>query len=171
MKNNSYVHVLMAAGAALLLFSTPSMAMEKEHGMGAGPGSMGEERGPEHGKPDFKEAEASLGLTEDQRAKMKTIREESKSQQESLRTELKAKHESLRQELDSANADRGKAEGLVKDISALELKMGLNRVDMIFKIKAVLTPEQYQKLQAFHEKKRAEFKERRGKKMAEKMKK
>ena len=158
MKKITHVQVLVAAGAALLMVATPSMAMDKEHGDGPG-GMMGSERGMKHEQGDWKNEEKSLGLTEDQRAKMKIIREEAKAGQEALRTELKAKHEFLRKELDAASPDRGKAEGLVKEISGLEEKMGLGRVDMIFKIRQVLTAEQYQKLQAFHEKKRAEMKE------------
>ena len=156
MKNNYCVHVLMMAGAALFLFTAPSIAMEKEHGPGAGPMGGGDQMKHENGA--WQEEEKSLGLTEEQRAKMKTLREAGKTQQEALRNDLKAKHEALRQELDAAKPNRGKAEAIVKDISALEEKIGLNRVDMVLKIREILTPEQYQKLQALHEKKKAEMK-------------
>jgi Spy/CpxP family protein refolding chaperone len=165
MKNNYYVHVLMMAGAALLLFTAPSMAMEKEHGPGMGP--MGGEGQMKHQKAGGQEEEKSLGLTDEQRTKMKTLREASKVQQEALRAEIKAKHEALRQELDAANPDRGKAESIVKELSALEQKMGLDRVDMVFQVRAILTPEQYQKLQALHEKRRAEMKKQQSGKKAE----
>ena len=164
MKNNHYVHVLMAAGAALLLWTAPSMAMEKD--FGPGPGPMGGEPGMRHEK-DFAKEEKSLGLTEEQRTKMKAIREEAKARMEASRGELKAKHEALRQELDAEKPDRAKAESIVKEISSLEEKMALGRVDMVFKIREVLTPEQYKKLQAFHEKKRAEMKAHHEKRKAE----
>ena len=93
MKNYQYVHVLMAAGAALCLFAAPSMAMDKDQGPGpGGPMGMSEggERGPGHEKGDWKNEEKTLGLTEDQRAKMKVVREAAKTQQETLRTEMKA---------------------------------------------------------------------------------
>jgi Spy/CpxP family protein refolding chaperone len=159
MKNNHYLQVLMTAGAALLLLTSPSMAMEKEHGPGMGP--MGGEGQMKHERSLWQEEEKSLGLNDEQRAKMKTIREEFKAQQEVVRNEMKAKHEALRQELDAVKPDRGKAEGIVKEISVLEQKMGLKRVDMVLTIREMLTPEQYKKLRAFHEKKRAEMKERR----------
>jgi Spy/CpxP family protein refolding chaperone len=160
MKNNHYVQGLVMAGAALFLLTAPSMAMEKEHAPGMGP--MGGEQGMKHERGLWQEEEKSLGLNDEQRARMKTIREEFKAQQEALRNEMKVKHEALRQELDAARPDRGKAEGIVKEISALEQKMGLKRVDMVLTIREMLTPEQYKKLQAFHEKKRAEMKEHRG---------
>jgi Spy/CpxP family protein refolding chaperone len=167
MKSNHGVYVLMAAGAAVLLLATPSIAMDKDMGAPMGHGAMGPGHGPKNEKAFWKEEEKSLGLTEEQRAKMKVIREEMKAQQESSRSEMKAKHEALRQELDAEKPNRGKAEALVKEIGALEQKMGLGRVSMIFKIREILTPEQYKKLQAFHEKKKAEMKERHGKKKAE----
>jgi Spy/CpxP family protein refolding chaperone len=155
MRNSHYVHVLVMAGAALFLLTAPSMAMEKEHGPG------GSERGMKHDKSFWKEEENSLGLNDEQRAKMKTIREEFKTRQDVLRNEIKARHEALRQELDAVDPDRGKAEGIVKEISALGQQMSLKRVDMVLTIREILTPEQYKKLRAFHEKKRAEMKERR----------
>ena len=157
MKNNHYVQVLMMAGAALVLLTAPSLAMEKEHGPGAGPMGGGDQMKQEKGR--WQEEEKSLGLNEEQRAKMKTVREEAKAKGEALRNQLKAKHEALGQELDAQKPDRAKAEAIVKELGALEQQMGLDRVDMIFQIRAILTPEQYQKLQALHEKRRAEMKQ------------
>ena len=158
MKKVNYVHVLMAAGAALCLFAAPSMAADN-----APAGAGGGEHGMKHQKGDMQEMDKSLGLNDEQRAKMKTIREEAKTAQEALRTQLKAKNDAIRQELDGATPDRAKAEAMVKEVSALEQQLGLARIDTVFKIRAVLTPEQYQKLQAMHEKKRAEMKEHHGK--------
>ena len=158
MKNNHYVQVLMMAGAALVLLTAPSMAMEKEHGPGPGPKKGGEEQ-MKHEQARWQEEENSLGLSEEQRAKMKTVREQAKEKQDAFRTQLKAKHEALGQELDAQKPDRAKAEAIVMELGALEQQMGLDRVDMIFQIRAILTPEQYQKLQALHEKRRAEMKQ------------
>lgn len=157
MKNNHYVQVLMMAGAALVLLTAPSMAMEKEHG--PGPGPKGGQEQMKHEQARWQEEENSLGLSEEQRAKMKTVREEAKAKGEALRSQLKVKHEALGQELDAQKPDRAKAEAIVKELGALEQQMGLDRVDMIFQIRAILTPEQYQKLQALHEKRRAEMKQ------------
>lgn len=173
MKNNHCVHALMMAGAALVLLSAPSMAMDNDEGPGPGmeppmgeergPGMMGEGPGPKHEKGFWKEEEASLGLSEEQRAQMKAVREGSMAAMKVLRSELKAKHEAVRQALDADVPDRAKAEAIVKEISVLEEKMGLGRVDTVLKIRSILTPEQFQKLQAFREKKKAERQERRGK--------
>jgi Spy/CpxP family protein refolding chaperone len=166
MKNNHCAYVLMMAAASLFLLSAPSMAMEKECASGPG-GSMGGERGMKHERGFWKDEDKALGLTDEQRSKMKVIRAESKVRQDALRKEVKARHDALRQELDAEKPDRAKAAAIVKEMGVLEERKGLDRVEMILKIRDILTPEQYKKLQAFHEKKRSGSKEHRGKKKAE----
>ncbi len=105
----------------------------------------------------------ALALTDEQRSQMKALREEGRTKMEVLRNEMKSKREALRKELDSDNPDRGKAGAIAKDILSVEEQLINGRIDMVFKVRSILTPEQYQKLREMREKKMAEIKEHRGK--------
>ncbi len=154
------VFQVMGAAAVLLLFAAgTSRAMDKEpepSGVMQGPGHP---RGEERWKNEAKE----LGLTPEQSARMKALHDENRSSQEGLRAQLKAKDAALRQELDAAKPDRAKAESLVKEISVLEEKIGLARVDQALKAREILTPEQAKKLREWHEKNKEKFQHHRDK--------
>jgi Spy/CpxP family protein refolding chaperone len=115
---------------------------------------------------DMAAGEKAAGISQEQREKMKALREEFQKKQKPLREQIKAKHEALRQELDSANPDRAKAETIAKEMNDLQGQAASNRIDEVFKLRTILTPEQFQKLREFHEKNKAKFqdqmKERKG---------
>jgi len=100
--------------------------------------------------------EAELGLNPEQRQKMQALRQESQAKQKALMDELRSKRASLKDELESDNPNRGKVDGLVADVKALQGKMLDNRIDQVFKMRATLTPEQYQKLKELRKKHQAD---------------
>ncbi len=158
MKNRSLVYVLAAAGAAFLLSAGPSIAM---NGEGAMPPLGGPGMGEEHGKRAWKDDEKALGLTPEQRTQMKAVREGAREKHKPLRAQVKAQHDALRKELDGDAPDRAKAEGIVMEISKIEQQLALSRIDQIFEIRKILTPEQDKQLRALHEKKKAGFDKKR----------
>ncbi len=110
-------------------------------------------------KGAWQEDEKKLGLSPEQQAQMKAVRESFRAKQQALRGQIKAKHEALRQELDSNTPDRTKAEAILKDINSLQAQIGSNRIEEIFQIRAILTPEQFKKLKEFREKRRTNMQE------------
>jgi len=102
--------------------------------------------------------ENELGLTPEQKDKLKALREELRSKQDTLRNDLRVAKVALQKELESANPDRKKSDNLVASIDKLQTQMLVSRVDQIFSMRAILTPEQYQKLVQQREKRRQEMK-------------
>jgi Spy/CpxP family protein refolding chaperone len=100
--------------------------------------------------------EQELGLSPEQRQKMKDLRQEVQAKQSALRKELDTKRAALKTELESDNPNRGKVDGFVADLKALQGKTLDNRIDLIFKMRAILTPDQYKKLKALRQKHQAE---------------
>lgn len=160
MKGKKVFQVMGLAGMMLFLAAGTSMAVDREPGpeamQGPGPEAMqgpGHPRGEERWKNEMKE----LGLSPEQSAKMKALREGNREAEKELRAQLRMKNAALRQELDAIKPDRAKAESIVKEISALEEKVGLARVDQALKVREILTPEQARKLREWHEKNKKKF--------------
>jgi Spy/CpxP family protein refolding chaperone len=102
--------------------------------------------------------ENELGLTQEQKDKLKDLRETMRAKQNTYSDDLRAAKASLQQELESANPDRKKADNLVASINKLQTQMLAMRVDQVFSMRAILTPEQYQKLLQQREKRRQDMK-------------
>ncbi len=90
--------------------------------------------------------EDGLGLTPEQKSKIKAIRDEFKSRQMAIKNALNAKHEVLRQELDGDAPVRAKVEPIVIEIKALQAQLIDNRVDVVFKLREIYTLKQIKKI-------------------------
>ena len=90
--------------------------------------------------------EDGLGLTQEQRAKIRAVREEFKARQTAIKSALNIKNEALRQELDSDAPVRAKVEPIVAEIASLQGQLVDNRVDVVFKLREIYTPKQIKKL-------------------------
>lgn len=152
MKKTSVYLILCIAAGGLLFASAPACAEEK--------GGWASPEAKAKMEQAIAEGEKAAGISQEQRAKIKALREEFRSQQKALWDKIKAKREALRKELDSPSPDRGRAEAIAKDMNALQGQAAMNRIDEVFKVRAILTPEQYQKLRAFHEKNKDKFREK-----------
>ena len=86
--------------------------------------------------------EAKLGLTQEQKDKIATIRQDFKFKQLAIKNALNARNEALRQELDGDVPARAKADVIVSEIKALQAQLVDNRVDIVFKLRAVYAPRQ-----------------------------
>ncbi|NTV28836.1 MAG: periplasmic heavy metal sensor [Candidatus Omnitrophica bacterium] len=101
--------------------------------------------------------EAELGIGQEQHQKMEALRKGFQGQQSAMGSELRDKKNALREMLEGEGAlDKGKVAGLVSEIKSLQGKLLDNRVDQVFKIREVLTPEQYNKLKELRKKRQAD---------------
>ena len=102
--------------------------------------------------------ENELGLSPEQKDKLKALRDDMRSKQNNLRNDLRVAKLALQQELESINPDRKKADNLVESINKLQTQMLALRVDQVFSMHAILTPEQYEKLVQQREKRKQDMK-------------
>lgn len=99
-----------------------------------------------------------LNLTEDQKAKIKTIRENSAAQNKPLREQLRAKRQELRQASEGGTFNEALATQKLTEMASLEAKLMGERFKVHQEMLSVLTTEQKAQL----EQSKAQFKGRRG---------
>lgn len=95
------------------------------------------------GKEFFKE----LNLTPEQKEKLKVQREAKKESNQALRDQLKTKMQALHEEIAKPGTTRAGVNELVSEVSALKGQMFSQKIDGIFAMREVLTPEQFSKMQ------------------------
>jgi Spy/CpxP family protein refolding chaperone len=134
----------------------------QDNGQGARPewrGRRGDRGGKGHG---FRGMRAGgffrgLNLTEDQKAKMKQIRESFAETNKPLREQLRAKRQELRQASEGGTFNEALATQKLTEIAPLEAKLMASRANLHQQMLSVLTTEQKAQL----EQSKAQFKERR----------
>jgi len=99
-----------------------------------------------------------LNLTEDQKAKIKTIRENSATQNKPLHEQLRAKRQELRQASEGGTFNEALATQKLTEMASLEAKVMGERFKVHQEMLSVLTTEQKAQL----EQSKAQFKARRG---------
>ena len=99
-----------------------------------------------------------LNLTEDQKAKMKQIRESFAQSNKPLREQLRAKRQELRQASEGGTFNEALATQKLTEMAGLEAKLMGERLSCTGEILSVLTAEQKAQL----EQSKAQFKTRRG---------
>ena len=83
-----------------------------------------------------------LGLTPEQRNRVRAVREEYKAVQQALREDLSRQNEALRAAMDADNADRSTVDALAAQIKEIQGRLVENRVDVVFKLRGIYTPAQ-----------------------------
>ncbi len=99
-----------------------------------------------------------LNLTDDQKAKMKQIRESFAQSNKPLRDQLRAKRQELRQASEGGTFNEALATQKLTEIAPLEAKLMASQHNLHQEMLSVLTAEQKAQL----EQSRAQFKARRG---------
>ncbi len=135
--------VLVLALAAVAMAAHPGGGPHGKMKMRGGHGEM-------HG--EMMEAHfAALGLTEDQKAAAKQLHEELRAKAEPLMEQVRERHEALQTMLDGANPDPATVGNQV--IAAHQTRTQLKALHEDFKTRftALLTDEQKEKLEQFHE--------------------
>ena len=149
--------IVLAASIAVAQTVTPN----QDNGQGARPewrGRRGEHKG--HGMRGMRAGGffRGLNLTDDQKAKMKQIRESFAATNKPLREQLRAKRQELRQASEGGTFNEALATQKLTEIAPLEAKLMGERAKLHQEMLSVLTAEQKAQL----EQSKAQFKTRRG---------
>ena len=92
-----------------------------------------------------------LSLTPEQDKLLKDAKESNRAQMAELGKALKAKREELQGALAKSEATGTQVEPIAAEIKRLQSQMVDRKIDGILKVKEILTPEQFQKMQNKHE--------------------
>ena len=92
-----------------------------------------------------------LNLTSEQEKFLKDTKSAHRAEMAGLSQALKAKKQELQNALAKPGVTRQQVEPIAAEIKGIQSQMVDCRIDGILKIKTILTPEQFQKLQSKHE--------------------
>jgi protein CpxP len=106
-----------------------------------------------------------ITLTEDQKARMKSISQSFRERTQSLHQQLRAKRQELRQSNDGSTFNEALATQKLTETASLQAKLMGERLKMRQEMESVLTAEQKTQI----EQKRAEFKAKRGQRSGRKV--
>lgn len=139
-----------------------SVQSDRSKGEGARPEWRGGDRGQHknHGWGGMRGGDffRQLNLTDDQKAKLKQIRESYAERNKPLREQLQAKRQELRQASEGGTFNESLATQKLTEMASLEAKMMGEGFKLHQEMLSVLTPEQKTQL----EQQKAQFKNRRG---------
>ena len=159
--------VLVASVAFAQTTQTTQETQQKSRGEWRGYGKRGGHREGFGGGRGFGGGAMfrQLNLTDDQKAKMKTIRESFGERTKSLREQLKAKNQELRQATAGGTFNEALATQKLTEEAALKAKLMGEQFRLHQEMLTVLTPEQRTQMEQLREQfktKRAEFKSNHG---------
>ncbi|MFH1898836.1 MAG: periplasmic heavy metal sensor [Candidatus Desantisbacteria bacterium] len=144
--------IIVAVGVMIIV---PTVSAESpEHGRMGGP-MMGQHKQAE------KDMFQKLNLTAEQKTKIKQNRREQQGKIEDLQDALHEKQATLRDKLSDPNVSREGVAPIAAEVKSLHAKLTDCRIDGIFAVKEILTPEQYAKFQEELKGKKEDRKEQR----------
>jgi periplasmic protein CpxP/Spy len=156
------IATLSAIALAASIAVAQSVTTDKDKGQGSHPEWRGRGRGErgQHGWGGMRQGGLfrQLNLTDDQKAKMKQIRESYAERDKPLREELRAKRQELRQASEGGTFNEALATQKLTEMASLEAKLMGERFKLHQETLSVLTAEQKAQL----EQSKAQFKARRG---------
>jgi protein CpxP len=155
------IATLSAIALAASIAVAQTVTTDQDNGQGARKewrGRRGDHKG--HGMRGMRAGGffRGLNLTDDQKAKMKQIRESFAATNKPLREQLRAKRQELRQASEGGTFNEALATQKLTEIAPLEAKLMGERAKLHQEMLSVLTAEQKAQL----EQSRAQFKARRG---------
>jgi protein CpxP len=103
-------------------------------------------KGYRHG--EGKEFFKDLNLTSEQQARLKAQRDAKRENNKATREELQAKMQALHEVIAKPGTTRADVNSLVGEVNELKGKMFSQKIDGVFTMKEILTPEQFAKMQA-----------------------
>ncbi len=95
---------------------------------------------------------SQLGLTDEQKQKLKALREQSHAS--GNRQAVRQKRQELMQMLRSGSGTKEQALSKYREVAQTQNAMMEARIAKVYQLKAILTPEQFQKMQQRHEQQR-----------------
>jgi Spy/CpxP family protein refolding chaperone len=149
MRRTSMVMVVLAAvllAAGLVYAQTPPANMPYGKGQKSSEGQKGAE-GQKGGQGHKNELLQALNLTPEQQQKLEANRQAQHENMNKLFTSLKEGQNKLRQALKDPAVTNASVAPLVNEIKSLQGQIVDSRVNAIFAVKAILTPEQFAKFQ------------------------
>ncbi|HLF18718.1 MAG TPA: Spy/CpxP family protein refolding chaperone [Candidatus Omnitrophota bacterium] len=108
-----------------------------------------------------------LGLTPEQRTALKQHKETHRGEMKALREQIQAKREELKNEIQKADFDEGKVRAISNEVNTLQGKMAEHRLNGMFEVRKILTPEQFTKFQELKEDHKGKFNKERFKERLE----
>ncbi len=102
--------------------------------------------------------EGGFGFSNLQSQKKEALSKGFLADQSTLREQIKTKHAALRQELSLEDPDQAQLHSMAHEILAVQEKLIDNRIDYLFKLRGILTPEQRKKLYAIRTESQAKLK-------------
>lgn len=155
--------VLLASVAFAQTTGSTQDTNEKARGEWRGQGRRGGHRG--FGKGHMGGGFRDLNLTDDQKARMKQIRESFGERTKSLREQLRAKHQELRQAQQGSTFNEALATQVLSQEATLKARMMGEQFKLRQEMLSILTAEQRTQLEQQREQRKArrgEFRGRRG---------
>lgn len=142
----------VTAAIALLALSVPTFAQDGPAAITRGKAGGGHSQQQLQQMQQKREARREqlyqqLGITPEQSAKLKSVREANQAQIKALREQSMTKRKALSQYMSQPNADANKAMAMQKELAAINQKMEEQRLKGWFEMRKNLTPEQVTKLQ------------------------
>ena len=105
-----------------------------------------------HGKgPGIEKLIENLGLTPEQVVKLKEQKGAHRQNTMQTAKELKAKRQELKEELAKEEVNKDSINSIIAQISELQSSLLYQRIQGVLTMKEILTPEQFEKFQSFHE--------------------
>lgn len=158
---------VMVLAVLLLTAAWPALCAETQEGGSGqetaveqqGTGAEGQEGGKGYRQHGFKDMFKDLDLTAEQKEQLKAKREAGKESNQAVREQMKTKMQALHELIAKPETKRADVDGLLGEISALKAQMFVQKIDGLFAMKEILTPEQFAKMEA----KRKERMEKKGK--------
>ena len=148
----------IALAASIAVAQTVTTQDNGQGGRGAWHGRGGDHKGPGFGGMREGGLFRQLNLTDDQKAKMKQIRESFEQTNKPLRDQLRAKRQELRQASEGGTFNEALATQKLTEIAPLEAKLMGEQAKLHQEMLSVLTAEQKAQL----EQAKAHFKTRHG---------
>lgn len=136
---NLYISLALAA-LALALAVPVAFSRGPGPGNGPGPGYGDGPRGDRHAH-----VMKQLGLSPEQTTALDALRQDHRDDVASLHEQIQAKREAMKALWLAPNPDRAQILAAEREIGALRLQIAESRVDFLFNVRGVLSPEQFAK--------------------------
>jgi|GEM_PF-1547038 len=118
--------------------------------------------GPDHAPPALKRKfMKKLGLDTKQIKKIEDLTYRADREKLDIRHQMEKNHLDLEQLMSAEKPNEAAIFSKLEKLSALELKLKKNRIGLMLKVRTILTPEQWEKLQEFQAARQAKRRERR----------
>lgn len=144
MKKIALLTILGLMGSGVMAYAESPKVPNSQNTQSQGSEDQWKERFQKHQGKMFKD----LGLTTEQKEKLKAQHESEKESRKAAHEQMKTKMKSLHEALGKPGVDKAQLQGLITEINALKAAEFSQHIDGILAMKSILTSEQFAKMQA-----------------------